>query len=396
MARHFGIACGALLSAALLAESAWAETPGVLSFEVRPRYESASQSGFADADALTLRMRLGWKTPQWRDLQGEIEFDDISALSGDYNDGAPPAEPFTTIADPEVTELNRILVAWAPSEAFTVTLGRQRITLDDQRFVGASGWRQDDQTFDALRLDVRQGQLQATYAYLDQINRVFGEALDWESQSHVFNVSYAFCAPLKLAAFAYLLDFRGAGVAQSNQSYGVRATGTANAGAVQFTYAASYAAQSEYGDNPISYDAEYRALDASATYGAFTARAGHESLEGNGPGQRFITPLATLHAFQGWADVFLVTPDDGVEDKFVSAVYRPETELPLLAKSALTLTWHDYKAERTGADLCEEFNAHFTGPITETLSYVVKYADYDGAGAPPDTTRAWIGLEFKL
>jgi hypothetical protein len=94
--------------------------------------------------------------------------------------------------------------------------------------------------------------------------------------------------------------------------------------------------------------------------------------------------------------VFLVTPDDGVEDAYVSAIYRPETELPLLAKSALTLTWHDYEAERTGADLGEEFNALFTGPITEKLSYVVKYADYDGSGAPPDTTRAWFGLEFKL
>ena len=33
--------------------------------------------------------------------------------------------------------------------------------------------------------------------------------------------------------------------------------------------------------------------------------------------QGFRTPLATLHAFNGWADLFLDTPPDGLSDIYV-------------------------------------------------------------------------------
>jgi hypothetical protein len=50
-----------------------------------------------------------------------------------------------TIADPQTLGLNRLQVQYA-TKALTVTLGRQRINLDDQRFVGSVGWRQNEQT----------------------------------------------------------------------------------------------------------------------------------------------------------------------------------------------------------------------------------------------------------
>lgn len=369
---------------------------GALTFELRPRYETASQAGLADAEAFTVRTRLGWQTAKWRDLQGAIEFDAVTDLGGDHNDGIPPAEPFATIADPEGAELNRLQISWTPSETFTATIGRQRINFDDQRFVGAANWRQDDQAFDALRVDLRHGPFQATYAYLDHINRIFADDLDWDSQSHLVNSSYAFGTPLKLTAFAYLLDFDGGGAAQSNATYGVRATGATTFGGVQLDYAASYATQADYGNNPVAYDADYWTIDLSATHGPVTGRIGYESLEGDGPGQRFITPLATGHAFAGWADVFLTTPHDGVEHLFISGIYRVPITLPTLSSPTITATWRDFQAERTGADLGEEFDVQFTGALTRQLSFVLKYADYDGTGAPPDTTRAWFGLEYKI
>jgi hypothetical protein len=400
MNRRFQFACGMILGGALAVSPAFAQPasnlPGTVILEVRTRYETASQTGVADADALTARTRLGWQSDIWRDLQGAIEFDNVANLSGESNDGVPPAEPYATIADPEGSELNRLQLAWTPHADFTATIGRQRIVLDDQRFIGASAWRQDDQTFDALRLDAKHGALQFTYAYLGHINRIFADELDWDSQSHIASGSYAFGAPLKLAAFAYLLDFDAAGAASSNATYGVRASGALTARGVAFSYSGSYAQQTDYGANPNAYEAEYWALDLSAAYGPVTGRVGFESLEGEGPGRRFQTPLATLHLFQGWADVFLSTPNDGLEDLFVSAIYRPAIATDHFSNSALTLTWHAFDAERTGADLGEEIDVQFTGAITPQLGFVLKYADYDGAGAPADTTRAWFGLEFKL
>lgn len=105
------------------------------------RYEAVEQRGGADeASALTLRTRPGWETAPWRGLTGLIEFEDVHA-AGDYNDAVSPGEPFPVIADPEVMELNRAQVTWGSAAGFSATLGRQRIVLDDQRSVGAVGWR---------------------------------------------------------------------------------------------------------------------------------------------------------------------------------------------------------------------------------------------------------------
>lgn len=368
---------------------------GTPTFELRTRYETAQVAGLADAEAFTLRTRLGWKTAKWNNLVGEIEFDDVRQIGGgDYNDGVPPAEPFATIADPDVTELNRLQLTWTPTANLGFTLGRQRIVFDDQRFIGAVGWRQDDQTFDAARADFKAGKFTATYAYLDNINRIFAEELDWESQSHLVNASYAFAPALKLTGFAYMLDFENA-AAQSSETYGVRAAGRTAFSGVTLNYAATYATQEDYGDNPADFELDYVGADIAATYGIFTAKLIYEELEGNGA-RGFSTPLATLHAFQGWADVFLATPAAGLTDTAAALTLKPKFSAPYLSNIALTAAWHDFETESTGVDLGEEFDFIATASITPRLSVLAKYADYDGTGAPADTTRAWFGLEFKL
>src|SRR3990170_2922079 len=58
-------------------------------------------------------------------------------------------------------------------------------------------------------------------------------------------------------AFAYLLDY-DTRLAFSSQTYGVLATGEIAIPAVgKLTAMASYAKQSDYGANPVSYDADY-------------------------------------------------------------------------------------------------------------------------------------------
>jgi hypothetical protein len=411
--RRRWLAASALAGALLIAESAGAQAPenkasaanfstairsGAPILELRPRYESAAQSGAPDAEALTLRTRLGWRTAKWRNLEALIEFEDVRALTGDYNDGVPPAEPFATIADPEGTEINRLQLAWTPNDKAAVTLGRQRIVFDDQRFIGAVAWRQDEQTFDALRLDADFGAIDIAYAYVDHVNRVFGEALDWESESHLVNASYAFGAPMRLAAFVYALDFPdpASAAANSNITYGLRATGRFGRDALKLAYAASYALQSDYGANPFSYEAEYLAAELSATWGPATARIAFESLEGDGPNQRFQTPLATLHAFQGWADVFLITPNDGIDDLNGSLILRPAWRSDHLFNIEFLVRAHEFEAERTGADLGSEIDLSASAHFTEKLSGLIKYADYDGTGAPVDTTRVWVGFEYRL
>lgn len=63
-----------------------------------------------------------------------------------------------------------------------------------QRFIGGSAWRQDEQTFDAVRIDTRQGQFDASYIYIAHVNRIFAEDQDWDSDSHVRRELFGFRA----------------------------------------------------------------------------------------------------------------------------------------------------------------------------------------------------------
>lgn len=361
--------------------------------EMRARYENVEQAGFAnEAEALTLRTRFGWETGAWHGLKALIEAEDVRA-AGDYNDGVPPVEPYPAIGDPEVTEINRAQLTWTPSSAATVTVGRQRLNIDDQRFVGASGWRQDEQTFDAVRGDFKLGKLAVTGAWVGQVNRVFGEALDWESDSWLARASYPVSDLFTPAAFVYALDFDAA-PASSSLTAGVRANGKTAVGPLGISYAAAYARQTEHGSNPGAFDLDYAAAELAGTYGLFTVKGAYELLEGDGV-RAFQTPLATLHAFQGWADVFLTTPASGLEDRNVTLSFKQPSAGPL-KNLELTARHHDFEAERTGAPLGEELDLMAAAGLTRNLSAVVKYADYEGAPGFAGRRKVWIGFEFKL
>ena len=122
--------------------------------EVRGRYEFVDQTRTATltdpADALTVRTRLGWETAAWNGLRGLVEVTNVSHLGPERfavnTPGAatPPLNGanqarFPVVNDPDVNELNRLQVTWAPSATFHLTVGRQRVLIDDQRFVGNAG-----------------------------------------------------------------------------------------------------------------------------------------------------------------------------------------------------------------------------------------------------------------
>lgn len=365
--------------------------------ELRPRWEAADQDGLRPAEALTVRTRLGFETPAWKDLSATLEFEDVRSLYGDYSDAVPPAEPYAVIADPEVTEVNVAQLVWKPAKEFSATLGRQRINLDDQRFVGGAAWRQDEQTFDALRLDYASGPVQASYAYVDRVNRIFGEELDWDSTTHMANLRVSPGPSLALTGFAYLMDFEGGGALVSNATYGARMTGVMEHSGRKLAYAASLARQTDYGDNPVNYEASYAAAELALSGGPITGRLGWERLgAGDATGAAFQTPLATGHAFNGFADVFLSTPCDGLDDVYAGASYTSALKFGQISKPAVSLTWHDFSAERTGADLGREIDLTTTFVVANDFSGVMKFAHYSGGGGFADRMRFWLGFTWKF
>lgn len=127
-----------------------------------------------------------------------------------------------------------------------------------------------------------------------------------------------------------------------------------------------------------------------------TGLGGYEVLEGDGA-VGFSTPLATLHAFQGWADVFLTTPVSGIEDFYLKTAYATSA-VPLMEKLTAALIHHDFSAEQTSADLGSEWGAVITASVDEHVALTAEYASYDGssAGGPADRDRLWLDVNFKL
>ncbi|MES1263118.1 MAG: alginate export family protein, partial [Peristeroidobacter soli] len=305
-------------------KGAFGETKYII--DTRLRMEQVDQDPLAeDADALTLRVRLGFETGKAWNTALLVEGEAVVPLVDDYrpDPAVPEMVTYPVVADAESYEFNRFQLTNTSLPGTTMTLGRQRIVLDDQRFIGNSGWRQNEQTFDAFRVvnrSVTNLVLDATY--LNRVNRVNGPDSPqgtYKGDGILLNAGYQTKAG-KLSAFGYLLDFDPITnippginpMRDSTSTYGLRFVGEKPIGKIKLAYAASYAEQTDYGDNALDFDLAYEFVEVTATWRQFALGVGTEIMEGNGlpgtAGKGFTTPLASLHKFQGWADKFLTTP----------------------------------------------------------------------------------------
>lgn len=396
-----GLACLALLAPRLVASDAatpdaiaGAFSKGKVSLNVRARYEGVDQSGLKDADANTIRTRLGFTTAPINGLQGMVEAENITALDGDRYSQAginPGGAGRAAVADPEGSEINQAFLSYTSGKT-TLAAGRQRVVLDNARFIGDVGWRQNNQTFDAVTLtDKTVDKLSLTYGYFYQINRVFGDRHaqgDFESDSHILNASYTGLPIGTLTGYAYLLDFDNA-AANSCATYGLSLAGApALTPELKLSYRAEYATQSDYGRSPLRYSADYWNAELGLAAKPGLLAAGYEEL-GSDQNTGFKTPLATLHAFNGWADLFLATPGGGLRDTYGKLSANLPGGFGFLA------FYHDFQTD-TGIQLGHEWDLQITRKFGQHFTGLVKYAKFDRDSLTvPNVKKLWVQVEFN-
>ena len=364
--------------------------------DMRLRYEGVEQKGFSeDAEALTSRVRAGLQTAPWYKTSFLAEAVWVGDPVDDYNSTTNGNTQYPVVADPaDFTAMNRFEVINKSLEHTTLTAGRQRIVLDDQRFVGNVGWRQNEQTFDALRAQLAGTNVKADVAYASQVNRVFGPdspAGRWHGDVVLANVAKSWKAGT-LTVFDYYLDIDEA-ASQSSNTFGARLAGTKPLGKLRATYALSYATQSDVAKNPTSYTDDYYLVEGGLDIKKFTVALGYEVLGSNGT-VGFATPLATLHVFQGWADKFLTTPAAGIEDGYVKLGYTLGMRGAFKSLSALGW-WHDFDAEQTSAHYGSELDVQLVAR-TEKMALTLKYADYRADTLFTDTTKFWLSVDYAF
>ncbi|MCP3915771.1 MAG: alginate export family protein [bacterium] len=359
------------------------------------RFENVDQDGFgSDANAATLDLILGYETAVWNDFQALIEFEGVSAIGNDtYNSTTNGETGRPVVADPEGEEVNQSYLSYRGWEDTTVRLGRQRITIGDHRFVGNVGWRQNEQTFDAVSVSSEAlSDFDVFYSYVSNVNRIFGEkspAGDANTGSHLLNVQRKFEEVGTLDVFAYALDYDDLD-ALSTTTYGASFGGTVDMDDIDLLYSLRVAQQEDAGDNPNDVDAGYYNAELGVTTSGVTFKVGGEVLEGSGDaGDAFQTPLATLHKFNGWADQFLATPDTGLEDIYLSVGGT-------VKGTSLLAVYHDFSSDSESIDYGTELDLRATRKLADDLVGGIKFADYSADDFSVDTTKAWIWFEWSF
>lgn len=361
----------------------------------RLRYESVDhdkatrQFNGGKHAGLILRSAVGYKTGRYMGLSSYVEIEDISHVyEGDY------AVSPNGILDPESADINHAYLKYNTG-GFTGILGRQTIIYDNARHIGNVGWRQNDQTYDAatLQYKVPDFPLKLSYNYIWQTNRIV--ATEEDMASHLLHANFG-GKMLNVSGYYYMIDFDiddQAFFTDANDSdtFGLRFKGASPFGDdLKFMYTLEYAKQSDGSDATVSYDADYILAEVGFTIRKLNLKLGYENV-GVDNGRIFTTPLATVHAFNGWADRVLPLKGagSGIEDTYLS-VSGVVSGIKLMA------VYHVLDADTGVTDYGSEIDLLAVYKSKHGLVYGAKAALFDAETANDDTTKFWLWTQLKF
>lgn len=384
---------------------------GKVSGQLRYRYEWVDdETKIKDADASTMRTRLGYMTGDYLDVSGFIQFEDVHVVGGSdlYNSTVNGRTEYPVVADPKGSEINQAFLMYKGVPDTVFRYGRQAINIDNQRFIGTVEWRQNAQSYDAFTVtNTALPDTTIFYGHVSGVNRIFGARStqgDLDMTSELLNISYKGWSAGTLAGYGYFLDYApGQPISNtlSNQTLGLRFDGgyMPEEISTKFLYTAEFAKQGKYADGLGIVDGDYVNFMLGVDVSDIQVKLNYEVLSGDGI-YGFATPFATLHAFNGWADKFLSTPKDGVKDIFMSAS-------TIVAGVNLSGAYHLYSADNMEYDYGSELNLQAAKKMNKSLVVTAKYAAYsadkntdnvarNAAGAAKDLYKFWFMLDVQF
>lgn len=377
--------------------------PGATGAELRYRFESVEQDDEPwHARAGTLRLRLRAATVDYRGLSALVELDHVGVIgAGRYDDTRNHRSDYPVVADPGGTDLNQAYLQYSGPGSTTLRLGRQRISHHDERFVGSVGWRQNEQTFDALRINSQAlASVDLSYAFVDRVMRVFGPqegtpTARFGGASHLFHARLTSLPAAEMTLYAYRLDFDNA-PQLSSDTLGLRYDARHRLGdRLEAGWSVAYARQTASGGRIAALDADHRLIEARLSAPKLGFTAGLEILSGArgtfaaAANPAFQTPLATLHKWQGWADKFATTPSAGIEDFYfgIQATFD--------GWSAQAM-WHDFAAQATSVHYGRELDLALSRRFAGRYQILTKYAGYSADGLFADTHKFWVQVDASF
>lgn len=380
----------------------YALTSGAPILDMRLRYEQVDQENISETgNAVTLRTLAGWQTSSWRGWSGKAELINVGRADDDYNDALNGKTQYPVIPDPDDTDINQLYVDFEGLPETRFRGGRQRIQLDNGRFVANNGFRQVMQVFNGVSME--NNGIANTRLYAAYLGRVkTSSARQHETSTVLLNARYALLQDHALTGYGYFQDqpnaipaaaFQGPPPGDtSNQIAGLRATGEQPVGdRWRFVYTAEYARQRDYAGGDGRIDADFVHLGGGARIANLVLRADYQVLGSNDGGYAFQMPLGTRHPFQGWADRFVVTPSQGIRDRYVSGVTD-------IARFRILAAFHSFRSDVGSVDFGEEFDVGIAYTFFDKFEGKFEYADYragDAGSGQVDVKKLWLTLTFS-
>ncbi|MFT6178024.1 MAG: hypothetical protein ACJAQT_000382 [Akkermansiaceae bacterium] len=371
---------------------------------VTSRYEFRESDPLDPSNALTVRARVGMTLNPFDGFTAFVEGEGTQGIVEDFrsnptgnNSTSPYVVGNSVIADPNNLELNRVFLKYAKNGYF-VQVGRQRIKRNADAFIGNVGWRQNEQTFDAAQIGYASDDFSFNYLYSDRVQRIFGndanDALpgpplrDFEGDFHLLDLSYKANFG-KVGGYAYLLEVdNNAAVGKSN-TFGA------------FVDSNGFYAEFAYQDGTSSraggdYDALYAHLKYTTKGLGGTLMAGLEYL-----GDDFKTPFGTVHAFNGFADAFILQriglnkgPGgnyNGITDIYLGYI-KPDIPGGITFKGFL----HSFLDGDADKIYGYEADAVLVKKFNDNLSGLLKAAYFVGDEYYEDIKQVSVQLDYKF
>jgi len=377
-----------------------------LDWSGRSRYAYVDAEPNGQAASLLLRATLD---SSWGSLlKTELEVDHIAtAFKDDHSDGVRLNEQ-PLIPDPPSTEINQAWIAFDADEFF-LTLGRQRINWDNQRFIGGNAFWQNEQTFDAVTSKLKiASNSQFAYAYIANVNRIYGDDADkhnagsepvygspeWrptsllgdhEHQSHLARLEWNEWDYTRVVAYRLHIDNRDMPSA-SNNTIGASYSVNYKQDAIKYRVQAEAARQHrvELGINGLA----YYALDLGLGIGTYELSSRYELLDAK-EGAAFITPLGSNHDFEGWADVIENTPATGVRDVSVAFLWRAS---PVRLETA----YHFFSQAQSNVDIGREWDLDIAYKPARKHKISLRFAHFDPDNNSGSVEKVFVDYSYNL
>ncbi|WP_390591448.1 hypothetical protein [Simiduia litorea] len=360
-------------------------------FELGFRPRVAYVEGEEDARAASLLLRLDVRS-HWRDdLSTLLEVDTVALgwedefSNGENFNGKP------VIPDVGGIDLNQALVRYSASNRLQLSIGREAVNLGNERFVGTNSFWQNEQTLDMAGFNVDFASASnVSYRYVANANRISGDAAgkylspsdsnfeqnnglrpaqflgNHNHNTHLLFAEFKEWDYSRLQAYYLNIDIEEAS-ALSNEALGLRYEFKGRLHKLRSLAHAEYAFQERPETNKGNL-IHYYNIGAGFGYQSSEISLNIETL-GEKYGTSFVTPLASLHDFNGWSDQFLITPKGGLRDYSMQYIWRKNPW-------KIDTRYHKFKADDNSTSYGREFDVDLSMNISGDSTLLLRYADF--------------------